>query len=664
MQSTADKVLRELESRGFKKHGKSYRGNHPFKPDSDSESFVVTFHDGEHGAFDYKAGNESGSLYDLAKLFNIELPQDNRVQVGSTKRVYANLAEYAQHHYAPVEVFEKAGWQFETIWNRPAITWSCRTGKRARFVDNKDDGKNAYRWVNDIDSNTNCWYGLDRAIQTAYERSLPLILCNGEASTIVAQHHGLPAFCGTGGEGAISNDMKSELDTKWQGQIVIALDCDEKGQLSAKSVTEKLGRGVIIDLGLSDKGDLADFCGLHKADSLSAIQRLVKGEQQQAVSELATFIEFVSSDALLSDFTRFLYDEPELFGRTIRMPFASMRSAGGFAEIMTTKKVWFIGNVSGGGKTIISETLCDEYNQLGYNVFYIGSEWSPMELTARRVQRAYTGTPILTFQDYLQYANGTQFLTDEQRTNAMYAVRTIRERLGKTYMMQVNTDAMIESPEKSVVFLEDVLQMTGATIRNLRANGVQVDIVVIDYLSLYDTRGQANNLEEYKAGVFKAYCNSLDVFGITTIQVKKEAEDRVADRGGMLNQHDLYWVRPDKANLITTMNRIYKPMIEVDLNCDPSKATRPYLDSSGQSEATPNFAMLVVKNSVGLPNHHAYFHFDFNRLRVIEGLHPHYYFDKFYNFPLHRSIKGALDGERELDNGKMTDEQIKNLDLI
>jgi hypothetical protein len=395
-------------------------------------------------------------------------------------------------------------------------------------------------------------------------------LCNGEASTIVAQYHDLPAFSGTGGEGAISEDMKTELDTKWQGQLVIALDCDDTGRNAAKQVTEKLGRGMIVDLGLSDKGDLADFCGLHKTDAIAAIQRMIQSERKQADTEITEFIEFVSGDALLSEFNTFLYDEPELFGRTIRMPFASLREAGGFAEIMTTKKVWFIGNVSGGGKTILSETLCDEFNKLGHNTFFIGSEWSGMELVGRRVQRAYTGLPLLTFQDYLQCANGVQCITDEQRTHAAYASRAIRSRTATTYTMQMNAAIIADMPEKSVVFLEDVLQAAGAKIRDLRANGVQVDVIVIDYLSLYDTRGQANNLEEYKAGVFKAYCSSLDVLGITTIQVKKEAEDRVMDKGGMLSQHDLYYVRPDKANLITTMNRIYKPMIEVDPDCDPT----------------------------------------------------------------------------------------------
>lgn len=675
MQSTADKVRMALEAKGFKQRGNQWRGNSPLR-DSDSGSFVLTINDGEHGAYRDHVTKDAGSLYELATALGIELPQDNRVQVVNTKTKYESLADYATRHYAPVEVFERAGWKFETVWNRPAITWQAATGKRARFVDNRDDGKNAYRWVNDGDSNSNCWYGLNRAIQMAYERSLPIVMCNGEASTIVAQHHGIPAFSGTGGEGAISDDMKTELDSKWTGQVVIALDCDDTGQKASIKIAEKLGRGVIVDLQLSAKGDLADFCGLHTTSAVAAIQRLAKQEQKQIETDVESVIEFVSSKALLSDFTRFVMDDPSLLGRTIKMPFASMREAGGFADIMTTKKVWFIGNTSGGGKTIMSETLCDEFNAMGHNVFYVGDEWSPMELNARRVQRAYHGKDIVTYSDFLHYAHGEYQFTESQELNLAHAMRAIRERYGETFCMYVNTEKAMETPDKIVVFLEDVMKAAALKIRDLRANDKQVDILVIDYLSLYDTRGTANNLEEYKAGVFKAYCKSLDVLGISTVQVNKASEDRVTGHGGMLNQHDLHFVRPDKANLITTMNRIYKPMIEVDPDCEPTKATRPYLDSNGQPEPTPNFAMLVVKNSVGQPFHYAYFHTDYNRLRVVEGLHPDYYFDKFHNFPLHKSFRDeqeqsasqnakAVNQARD-ENGKvvqnvMTDEQLSFL---
>jgi hypothetical protein len=67
--------------------------------------------------------------------------------------------------------------------------------------------------------------------------------------------------------------------------------------------------------------------------------------------------------------------------------------------------------------------------------------------------------------------------------------------------------------------------------------------------------------------------------------------------------------------------------------------------------------MLHVKNSVGQPFHFSYFHWDYDHLRAVEGLHPDYYFDKFYQIPRLRT--GQVKS-----NGKMSDEQLKNLDLI
>ncbi|MEL6527141.1 MAG: hypothetical protein AAFQ07_15670, partial [Chloroflexota bacterium] len=168
-------------------------------------------------------------------------------------------------------------------------------------------------------------------------------------------------------------------------------------------------------------------------------------------------------------------------------------------------------------------------------------------------------------------------------------------------------------------------------------NGTRMDVIILDYLSLYDTRAQTgNNPEEYKVGVFKSYCKTLDVLGVSTVQVKKEAEDRVMRTGGYLNQHDLFWVRPDKGNLITTMNRVYKSNFEVspDGYADSDNRHKPFLDDNGQPELTPNMCMVVVKNSVASAYESAYFHFDYDHMRLCEGIHHDYYFDKQFRMLL------------------------------
>lgn len=643
MISTAEKVLSICT--GLKRqHDGRYRGSSPYRPESDSNAFVLTIHDGEHGAWiDHARSGEQGSLYELAAHLGIETPKEGRVQVENSKRPYADLQDYANRHYVPVDVFIQANWENCQHQGKKAISWQTQSGKRIRFLEGTESElKNPYRW--EKSGSENCWYGLSRALRIANEKDTPMIFCNGEASTVVAQHFGLPAFCGTGGEGAMSDAMVAELQERWKGAIYICLDCDEKGRLAAEAVKERLGsNAVIIDLGLSDKGDLADFCGLHHSLAMNALKRIAKAEKAAEKAEIESFIEFVSGNEILSQFSQFVWEQPELFGRVIKMPFASLRSAGGFAEYMTTKKIWLIGNTSGGGKTIFSETLCDEWNALGYNVVYVGDEWSGMELTARRIQRISRSSNPVTYMDYLAYVDGKREFSDRELQEISLSIRAIRERQGQTFYMQVKQDS------KKVAFLEDILEALVNKVESLRAANIQIDVLILDYLSLYETRGRSSNLEEYKVGIFKSYCKSLDVLGVSTVQVNKDAEDRVKNKGGFLTQHDLYWVRADKGNLISTMNRLYKSRAEMELweNLERYEMAKPWLDENGQPEPTPNFAIITVKNSVSSPYEYAYFHFDFAHMCVREGLHPEYYFDKEYGQVFPRSMqvpnRGDLD---------------------
>jgi hypothetical protein len=617
MRSTADKVL-EVMLHLKKGRGGSFRGSSPFRPGSDSNAFVLTIHDGEHGAYkDFAREGLEGSLYDLAAELQIETPKD-RVQVENSKRAYEGLADYALRHYSTLESFAAAKWREEIIYGRPALVYPVQSGTRVRFIDEKG----GYSWIGD--NTGNCWYGLSRARTLAYEAALPLVLCNGEASTIAALAKGVPAFAGVGGEGAINEAMLEQLVREWKGQVLIAFDCDEKGREAATAIQPKIPNSLIVDLGLSEKGDLADFIGLHDSLAMNALKRIASKQTNEAKESIAEFIDFVSSNELLSRFHEFVWEAPELFGRVIKMPFASLRQTGGFAELMTTKKIWLIGNVSGGGKTILSETLCDGWNELGYNVLYIGDEWTAMELTGRRIQRANPSQHPLSYMDYLRYVDGSREFTDSELSSLSLGIRRLRSYTGQTFYMQ--TSEMFHG----VVFLEDIMEAVARKIDILKPVGLRIDIIVLDYLSLYETRGKANNLEEYKAGIFKSYCKSLDVLGVTTSQVNKDAEERVIHKGGFLNQNDLFWMRADKGNLISTMNRIYKPRIQVEIaeNLDRKDWYKPYINENGQPEPTDNFTIVTVKNSVSNPFDYAYFHFDFTHMKVCEGLHPDYYFDK------------------------------------
>ncbi|MDX2159930.1 MAG: AAA family ATPase [bacterium] len=286
MSSTAEKVLAALEAYGLKKEGANkYRSNSPFRPGSDSKSFTVTIEDGEHGAYHDHVANESGSLYDLAKRLNIEI---ERVQVQDTKRSYDGVADYARAHGLAPEELAAAGWRQTTKDNRPALEFPTRTGKRWRFL---DGGKPAFKSEQGYKK---CWYGLDR-IAGNVGGDIPLVIANGEISVLSAQSYGIQAACVTAGEGRIPDDLMADLDRKlWmppaQTRVIIALDCDQKGRDAARQLQAQFAsagyQSIAVDLMLSNKGDLADFCTLHADESAARLLTLPPlGAEREVVDE-------------------------------------------------------------------------------------------------------------------------------------------------------------------------------------------------------------------------------------------------------------------------------------------------------------------------------------------------------------------------------------------
>lgn len=281
-ETTADRVLDRLKDFALQSHGNEHRANSPLRPGSNSHAFKLTVDEGgENGAYFDHVSGDKGSLYDLADALGIERPADG-VPVADTKRAYRDLEDYASAHGVAAEVFLKAGWQdvqpkydYDVKGPRPALVFQTDNGPRWRFVDGNNDlapykHDSGYRA---------CWYGLKRAVKMAAESHLPLVLVNGEASTVVAQHAGIPACCVTGGEKKYPAHLVAELKASYSGPVLIAFDCDGTGRRVAKQVQEQLAdlETTIIDLGLGDKGDVADFCLLYGAD---AKERLLHRQSQ------------------------------------------------------------------------------------------------------------------------------------------------------------------------------------------------------------------------------------------------------------------------------------------------------------------------------------------------------------------------------------------------
>lgn len=216
--STASAIETRLRQTGFKRMGNQLRGSSPFRQGSDSNGFSVTIDGPENGAYFDHASGEHGSLYDLAERLGIERPE--RQPVEQTKVPYRDMAEYTEKHGAPVSAFEKARWEEVQQDGRPAMRFDTAHGPRFRFL---DGNKPAFKSPVGYES---CWYGIVRATDMAHKDALPLVLVNGEASTVVCQHWGIPGACVTsGGERKLKDSLLKELRARWSGKIIIAMDC-------------------------------------------------------------------------------------------------------------------------------------------------------------------------------------------------------------------------------------------------------------------------------------------------------------------------------------------------------------------------------------------------------------------------------------------------------
>ena len=282
--STAERVLQSLLPFDPREEGNGkYRLNSPFRPGSNSHAFTLVIDDGEHGAYHDFVSDESGSLYELAQRLGIDI---SRTTVENSKRVYQGLSDYAAAKGVPREAFLQAGWKEVEHKGRRALAFSTLTGTRYRYLDGATphyESRRGYR---------RCWYGLERAFAT-YNANIPLVLCNGEASTVAAQYHRIPAFCLTGGEAKIPAALLQELVAKlWlppsETTILIALDCDKTGRQAALAIKQQLSEHGFssvraVDLMLSDKGDLADFCNLHREQALPALLSLPSLQEDSIV---------------------------------------------------------------------------------------------------------------------------------------------------------------------------------------------------------------------------------------------------------------------------------------------------------------------------------------------------------------------------------------------
>lgn len=570
--TTANKVLEAWErlvGKSPKQTGNEYRGISPLRMDADNETgFVLTVdNDGEHGAWTDFPGNEKGSLYDLAQRLGVALPEVSQVQ--DTLRQYTSLADYAQAHGVEESVFAAAGWQYHEThsrYHRPHLSFPTTNGTRFRFLDGRKP-----KYINP-DGYKACWYGLDRALKMIESLpDQPLVLCNGESSTIVAQHYGVPAACVTGGERALPDAQLEELKSLWRGGVLIAMDCDETGKRTAEAIHTQLPNSKIVDLQLSLHGDLGDFCALFggraNAELMTRYNRLMRNDD-------------VEIGSLTSDLRELIAGAKPPLGMSVVMPFKSFHRLGGFAHIVPPGKLVAVVAKSGGGKTSFFETMNDLLEMRGLHGFYYGPEWTALEMLQRRIQR-YGGPSYNAMElqrNYMRdisrgihkdFAEGAM-LTPEQIAKANDIMDKIDKWLGSTVMFRPTTH------------LEDILGRMGRRMDVMRDQGKEVAYVIFDYAQILMSKDAANsgNPFEYAVGLIKDFVMQQNIVGFVGSQITKSATGDVIQNRS-IGAHQAAYITEQKFNLFITLRSI------------------EHTDADGVTTPTNKGVAEVVKNNTG-----------------------------------------------------------------
>lgn len=560
--TTLDNVLNAIDARAHtnrQPYKDGYRMNNPFDSSSDSMSFYIfdIRPDGEGASYKYFAGDEGGTLYELADKLGVA-KAGSRQKIQSTKRAYKDIKEYAKSHAVSVDYLTRCKWVEVTHQGRPALQFKTSGGTRYRFLDESQP-----RYISQK-GYTVCWYGLDDAIKKSTDAGLDyIVLCNGEISTLSAKEHGLPAFCKTSGESAIPQRLLSELLDKWDKTVYIALDCDDTGVKSSRQIKEQLsGRGVIIDLLLSDGGDLADFCLLNGDDSHS---RLVELARQQTPSTEKTDVAHTSdvhrSDNVLNQVLDELNGRVHIQQISFKFPIPELRKFGGFAELCETGKVTLIAGGSGTGKTQLLETMNDKLNMSGISGLWFGAEWRADEMMWRRIQRWTTHLPDLTPVSYDDIRRHRLYIKDAQ--NGVLSDDSNGRALSERQWRSINEiQPFLQQFEGTTEYfnegntLSDTIDQMLIAIERERRNGRDLLYAIFDYVQLLKaiSPDSSVNRHEHAFEVVKRFAIDANVHVFMTSQVNKQSQSEIS-AGASLSMESAHFIRGDKANLFLTLNR-------------------------------------------------------------------------------------------------------------
>jgi hypothetical protein len=542
-----------------------------------------------------------------------------RKRLENSKKGYENLADYAKHKRVPVSVFTDVKWRDGEWQGRRAIiypTYARDNGhvkvvERVRFIDGE---KPTYKPCET--GAPAVWYGLKTAIELAQRTDSPLFLCNGEASTLVAQYYQVPAFCKTGGEtGNLPDELLSELQATWQGKIAIALDCDKQGREASVKLNQRITDSSVIDLGFADEGDLADFCKLYEQTSLQALLHRIPIKRPETVQDAITYVSDIANNRRVDE------------GRTLTMPYRLLHPLGGLCRYLPPGKLTLVFGMSGHGKTSFVEPMMEFWQQTGHNGIFDGREFDPSEYEFRRIQR-HSGQVVesmdgakhhfkpLSYTDFMAHKKAQEeerdntpkflrdgvFLTHDQQRTVAWVESFVNRWTGKvryapkkSYLDDMpGIDPAINSKQAADDKRYGTLTWARHFVNEQRDNGVPIDYMIFDYMQLFNlhTNNAPTNAYQTALYMIKDFAVEMRVHCIVLSQVNKNDDSATRSQNKPLGVSAMQFINDAPANLTISLNIAYADTTEVDWqgNAQTVKQQLPNGNFAGM--------LWVIKNSM------------------------------------------------------------------
>lgn len=264
---------------------------------------------------------------------------------------------------------------------------------------------------------------------------------------------------------------------------------------------------------------------------------------------------WVDMHDVLQDLRRELAGEVRIDMRPVPFPLRSLHPFGGFARFMRRKKLVAVTGVSGGGKTLLLQTMMIALMQEGYDVIWWGPEWDPYEYAEQMLQRL-DGLAMDRLDEWRLWRH-YEDLGVIAEMSARYGLSRVSEAAIQRAISKV--DEALAMPGRMYVIpdlslaLDAVCDIAIGISRIKRAEGRDVAAFAFDYIQLAQLGGAHDwTWAERVVHQVKTMCGAADLCGFVSSQVRKK--DSEASRDGVqLTQGSAQGLSDAQFNLYLTL---------------------------------------------------------------------------------------------------------------